>query len=559
MQIQAQPLALVQASAGIQTNRVYKAELVKQTGPDTAIVKINGEEVELTFKDGMPKTNPFHVTLADQDGTLLATVVPAKEEAEPASQPAKLESKIQTLLAALPPEVRSAVSRLLQTGRLPMNADTVRLLETAMKGDLRDAILLLKTVDTPDIPRDVKNMIAASTLSEAREQLKPPPPDAPYPRKERFVELVNLSRPVSERVTPTPETVDRIIRDVPAPQKAVEPLHVPVNRPQFDAVTLPSGRQVVVKEVTNHLATVTNTFRNEQATVTKQLGQVAALVETSPHTARPALETVSTRLTQLIQKTDALLHTDATQEKALVSMTAKLDVALGLLSTKPAESAALIKEVRAALNDFRYVPNHVRLEYIPHGATRAGEIAKVPPFKLDQQLSGRVIQETAQRVQASSLSVKADAANPEAARLASFFQVQQTLNRLDGGQLHQLLLALPAKVQEIDTGIHVHIQNREAGDVVDWENSVLYIRLETPRLGEIAVKLEAIDRHLRLTLEHDDKRVETLARPLLGKIETTLEAIGYKSVTTQFRPLTKTEKVEAEPVATKTSGYDFKI
>lgn len=159
----------------------------------------------------------------------------------------------------------------------------------------------------------------------------------------------------------------------------------------------------------------------------------------------------------------------------------------------------------------------------------------------------------------SSLSVKADAANPEAARLASFFQVQQTLNRLDGGQLHQLLLALPAKVQEIDTGIHVHIQNREAGDVVDWENSVLYIRLETPRLGEIAVKLEAIDRNLRLTLEHDDKRVETLARPLFGKIETTLEAIGYKSVTTQFRPLTKTEKVEAEPVTTPTSGYDFKI
>ncbi|WP_445002771.1 hypothetical protein [Exiguobacterium alkaliphilum] len=559
MQIQAQSLALVQASAGIQTNRVYKAELVKQTGPDTAIVKINGEEMELTFKDGMPKTNPFHVTIAEQDGTLLATVVPPKEEAEPASQPAKLEAKIQTLLAALPPEVRSAVSRLLQTGRLPMNADTVRLLETAMKGDLRDAILLLKTVDTPDVPRDVQNVIAASTLSEAREQLKPPPADAPYPRKERFVELINLSRPVSERVTPTPETVDRIIRDVPAPQKSVESLHVPTNRPQFDAVTLPSGRQVIVKEVTSHLATVTNTFRNEQATVTKQLGQVAALVETSPHTARPALETVSTRLTQLIQKTDALLHTDATQEKALVSMTAKLDVALGLLATKPAESATLIKEVRAALNDFRYVPNHVRLEYIPHQASRAGEIAKVPPFKLDQQLSGRVIQETAQRVQASGLSVKADATNPEAVRLASFFQVQQTLNRLDGGQLHQLLLALPAKVQEIDTGIHVHIQNREAGDVVDWENSVLYIRLETPRLGEIAVKLEAIDRNLRLTLEHDDKRVETLARPLLVKIETTLEAIGYKSVTTQFRPLTKTEKVEAEPVTTPTTGYDFKI
>ncbi|WP_228615881.1 hypothetical protein [Exiguobacterium sp.] len=552
MQIQAHPAALIAASAGIQTNRVYKAELVKQTGPDTAIVKINGEEMELTFKDGMPKTNPFHVTLADQDGTLLATVVPPKEEAETAAPPAKLDTKIQTLLAALPPEVRSAVSRLLQTGRLPMNEDTVRLLETAMKGDMRDTILLLKTLDTPDVAPDTLRGLAASTLVEARHQLKAPPPDAPYPQKERYVELVNLTRPASERVTPTPATIDRIIRDVPAPITRPEPR---------ETLPLSSGRQVAVKEVTTHLATVTNTFRNEQATVTKQLGQVAALVEQNPHVARPALETVSTRLTQLIQKTDALLHTDATQEKALVSMTAKLDVALGLLSTKPAESAALIKEVRAALNEFRYVPNHVRIEYIPHGTTRAGEIAKVPPFKVDPNLSGRVIQETAQRVQvqASSLSVKADAANPEAARLASFFQVQQTLNRLDGGQLHQLLLALPAKVQEVDTGIHVHIQNREAGDVVDWENSVLYIRLETPRLGEIAVKLEAIDRNLRLTLEHDDPKVEALARPLLGKIETTLEAIGYKSVTTQFRPLTKTEKVEAEPVNTPTTGYDFRI
>ena len=554
MQIQAPLTATIAVTAGIQTNRVYKAELVKQTGPDSGIVKINGELVEVTFEGGLPKTSPFQVTLADQDGQLIGTVVvkPDPESLDtPSGQPIKLDTKIQALLASLPPEVRSAVSRLLQSGRLPMNEDTVRLLETVFKGDLRDAVLWLKTMETPQISQDVARDLTISSLEEARQQLKPPSPDASYPQKERYVELVNLSRPVSERVTPTPETVDRMIATLDHPRP---------NRPEpRDALPPVLGRQVVVKEVTTHLATVTNTFRNEQATVTKQLGQVAALVEANPHQARPALETVSTRLTQLIQKTDALLHTDASQEKALVTMTAKLDVALGLLSTKPIESAALIKEVRTSLNEFRYVPNHVRLEYIPHQANRAGELSRVAPFKVDPNLSGRVIQETAQRVQASTLSLKADAATPEAQRLASFFQVQQTLNRLDGGQLHQLILALPAKVQEIDTGIHVHIQNREAGDIVDWENSVLYIRLETPRLGEIGVKLEAIDRNLRLTLEHDDPTVETLARPLLGKIETTLEAIGYRSVTTQFRPLTKTEKPEIERPKLETTGYDFRI
>lgn len=575
MQIQAQATAVSSVLPGIQTNRTYKAELVKQTGPDSAIVKINGEEVEVTFKDGLPKTNPFQVTLAEQDGVLMATVVPPKEEtlesAPPASASSKLDAKIQTLLASLPPEVRSAVSRLLQSGRLPMNEDTVRLLETAFKGDMRDVILHLKTLDTPTVPREMAREIAVLSLNEAKQQITPPAPNAPYPQKERYVELVNLSRPVSERVTPTPETIDRVIRDL-TPTTPTSPR--PIESESRQAMLLPpiNGKQVMVKEVTSHLATVTNTFRNEQATVTKQLGQVAALIETNPHAARPALETVSTRLTQLVQKTDALLHTDVTQEKQLVAMTAKLDVALSLLATKPQESATLVKEVRATLNDFRYAPNQTRIEYIPHGATRAGEMPIVASLKLDSTLSGRHIQEVAQRVQTqaqlaqatsntptSALSVRGDTTNPEAQRLASFFQVQQTLNRLDGGQLHQLLFALPAKVQEIDTGIHVHIQNREAGDVVDWENSVLYIRLETPRLGEIGVKLEAKDRNLRLTLEHDDSTVERLARPLLGKIEQTLETIGYKSVTTQFKPLTKADRVIEEPTIAPTTGYDFRI
>lgn len=575
MQIQAQATAVSSVLPGIQTNRTYKAELVKQTGPDSAIVKINGEEVEVTFKDGLPKTNPFQVTLAEQDGVLMATVVPPKEEtlesAPPASASSKLDAKIQTLLASLPSEVRSAVSRLLQSGRLPMNEDTVRLLETAFKGDMRDVILHLKTLDTPTVPLEMAREIAVLSLNEAKQQITPPAPNAPYPQKERYVELVNLSRPVSERVTPTPETIDRVIRDL-TPTTPISSR--PIESESRQAMPLPpiNGKQVMVKEVTSHLATVTNTFRNEQATVTKQLGQVATLIETNPHAARPALETVSTRLTQLVQKTDALLHTDVTQEKQLVAMTAKLDVALSLLATKPQESATLVKEVRAALNDFRYAPNQARIEYIPHGATRAGEMPTVAPLKLDSTLSGRHVQEVAQRVQVqaqlaqatsntptSALSVRGDTTNPEAQRLASFFQVQQTLNRLDGGQLHQLLFALPAKVQEIDTGIHVHIQNQEAGDVVDWENSVLYIRLETPRLGEIGVKLEAKDRNLRLTLEHDDATVERLARPLLGKIEQTLETIGYKSVTTQFKPLTKAERVIEEPKTAPTTGYDFRI
>lgn len=103
MQIQAPLTAAVAVTAGIQTNRVYKAELVKQTGPDSGIVKINGEHVEVTFEGGLPKTNPFQLTLAEQDGQLIGTIVVKPEPETPdtsSGQPVKLDTKIQALLAS---------------------------------------------------------------------------------------------------------------------------------------------------------------------------------------------------------------------------------------------------------------------------------------------------------------------------------------------------------------------------------------------------------------------------------------------------------------------------
>ena len=109
---------------------------------------------------------------------------------------------------------------------------------------MRDVILHLKTLDTQTVPREMAREIAVLSLNEAKQQITPPAPNAPYPQKERYVELVNLSRPVSERVTPTPETIDRVIRDL-TPTTPISSR--PIESESRQAMPLPpiNGKQVM--------------------------------------------------------------------------------------------------------------------------------------------------------------------------------------------------------------------------------------------------------------------------------------------------------------------------
>ncbi|MET4653982.1 hypothetical protein ABIC15_000697 [Exiguobacterium sp. PvP048] len=616
--------------------KTYSGTVLEKTGPNTALVQVGREKVEMTFTGDVPEgTFQFQVKGQTAEGYLIEQVTEQTEPDVPVTGPTKPDSSgvDATLLDDLPPELKQAVARLLATGQLPQTPETVARLVAALQGTYKDLVLqlVIRPSDSA-LPADADVLIAqllgstdslVHVLPERQAVLEKPtlsnvialdvaratlpthhdidqatpvalrqiaahvPADArpdllaqidrgELPEvREQLRSYFPSERPVlSER--PAPSKLEQLTAVIAQAQAAPAEKNVPSAAPIRSNLT-------VIAEVTPRLAEVTNDFRREQRTIVSQLRQIEPLVEERPLQMAQVIESTANRLRQTFQQTDAMLHTSMRDEKQLIQLLSKLErgTELALLG-RGAEAKAVVQEVRLILEAFRYAPANVRTAYLPElnpslrPAVANTQQTPVPsqsqpastgqrpiPYEPGQN-SPRVLQETVQKtlqLQTAELKLATPAANPEAAKLQTFLNTQQQVNKPDNNQqLQQLLLALPVQLVEGTAGLHVHLQNKRPDEVIDWENNTLYVQLETPRLGDIGVRVETVNRKMQITIENDFPLLERLATPFLERTTEALQATGYQDVRIRFDAFTKDQTIPetVKPDETPT-GYDYRI
>ncbi|MCK2156360.1 hypothetical protein [Exiguobacterium sp. 17-1] len=617
--------------------KTYSGTVLEKTGPNTALVQVGREKVEMTFTGDVPEgTFQFQVKGQTTEGYLIEQVTEQTDPDVPVTGTTKPDSSgvDATLLDDLPPELKQAVARLLATGQLPQTPETVARLVAALQGTYKDLVLQLVTRPSDSaLPADADVLIAQ--LLGATDTLV----DI-LPERQAVIEKPTLSNVIAldvaratlpthhdiDQATPValrqiaahvpadvrPDILGRIdrgeLREVreqlqsyfpserpvlterPAPSK-LEQLTAVIAQAQAvpaEKISPPAApvrsNLTVIAEVTPRLAEVTNDFRREQRTIVSQLRQIEPLVEERPLQMAQVIESTANRLRQTFQQTDAMLHTSMRDEKQLIQLLSKLErgTELALLG-RGAEAKAVVQDVRQTLEAFRYSPANVRTAYLPElnpslrpavantqqtnqpgSPNQSASTAQRPiPYEPGQN-SPRVLQETVQKtlqLQTAELKLATPAANPEAAKLQTFLNTQQQINKPDSNQqLQQLLLALPVQLVEGTAGLHVHLQNKRPDEVIDWENNTLYVQLETPRLGDIGVRVETVNRKMQITIENDFPLLERLATPFLERTTEALQATGYQDVRIRFDAFTKdhTTPETVKPDETPT-GYDYRI
>jgi len=622
--------------------KTYSGTVLEKTGPNTALVQVGREKVEMTFTGDVPEgTFQFQVKGQTIEGYLIEQVTEQTEPDVPVTGPTKPDSSgvDATLLDDLPPELKQAVARLLATGQLPQTPETVARLVAALQGTYKDLVLQLVTRPSDSaLPADA-NVLIAQLLGSTDSLIDV------LPERQAVIEKPTLSNvialDVARATLPTHHDIDQatpvalrqiaahvpadvrpdllaqidrgelpevreqlrsyfpserpVLSERPAPSK-LEQLTAVIAQAQAtpaEKISPPAApvrsNLTVIAEVTPRLAEVTNDFRREQRTIVSQLRQIEPLVEERPLQMAQVIESTANRLRQTFQQTDAMLHTSMRDEKQLIQLLSKLErgTELSLLG-RGAEAKAVVQEVRLALEAFRYAPANVRTAYLPElnpglrPAVANTQQMLVPsqsqPLSTNQppstgqrpipyepgQNSPRVLQETVQKtlqLQTAELKLATPAANPEAAKLQTFLNTQQQVNKPDNNQqLQQLLLALPVQLVEGTAGLHVHLQNKRPDEVIDWENNTLYVQLETPRLGDIGVRVETVNRKMQITIENDFPLLERLATPFLERTTEALQATGYQDVRIRFDAFTKDHATPetVKPDETPT-GYDYRI
>ncbi|WP_214807665.1 hypothetical protein [Exiguobacterium sp. s144] len=617
MNIQLNPARPAQSpgQTPLSETKTYKGTVLEQTGPHTALVQVGRDKIEMTFTGDVP-TGDFQFKVKGQtaEGYLIEQLTPATPDAETPPVLSVPSNVDPALLEGVPAELKQAVAKLLASGQLPQTSEIVAQLVTALQGTYKN--LALELVSRPDttLPVDADVLIASllATTEDYPDVL--PERDAlkeqPTFEKAVALDVARVTLPTQREIeTASPLHIRQYIEHLPAekrpalvatlergdvetvrkqlapyfPQAPLEPktsvreqligLTARASQPEAQAAQTTPVRSALtlVREVTPRLAEITNDFKSQQRTIVSQLRQIEPLVETRPVQMVAVIESTAQRLKQVFQQTDALLHTSMKDEKQLIHFLSKLErgAELALLG-RGTEAKAVIQEVRIAFEAFRYAPANVRPTYLPEmqglppqAPTLPAQVAtKAVPYE-PQQNSPRLLQETVQKtlqLQTAELKLSTPAANPEAAKLQTFLAAQQQVNKPDSQQqLNQILLALPVQLVEATAGLHVHLQNKRPDEVIDWENNTLYVQLNTPRLGEIGVRVETVNRKMQITIENDFPVLEQLATPFLDRTTDALQATGYQDVRIQFRPFTREQVTETVKQDEIPRGYDYRI
>lgn len=154
--------------------------------------------------------------------------------------------------------------------------------------------------------------------------------------------------------------------------------------------------------------------------------------------------------------------------------------------------------------------------------------------------------------------------------------MEQTLSNLTGQQLlskhestgmQQLAMQLPFLLEKQVENVKIFVNSQKQGESIDWENCSLYFVLETKKMGEVGIMLNAQNSNLSLTFKNDQDDFQEKMTPLAAESLTRLQEIGYHAGAVQFKPFTaQTVDVptpapagQSDRAPLKQKGYDFTI
>ena len=371
------------------------------------------------------------------------------------------------------------------------------------------------------------------------------------------------------------------------------------------------SKQFFVQTVTKKMAQAALDFKTVKRDVMRQLETVAQVAENKSPAARlqatSMLEMAIKQLDNAILKSDIMLFTDMVTEKQLMKASSALAEAKKQLRQGDAAGARnIVNEVKNMLANIVFKPSEAKVKHFVrmHGETTA-DSSKAFLEQVNQVMqppvdgpSARHVFDTIRRLglmheyeAAERLVLKgneeesalpnikevllrlAQSGNESVARQAeqalTNLTGQQLLNKWDGMMGWQsFFFTLPLLWQHEVRNVNVYVNARQDGERIDWENCQLYFLLETKKLGDLGILLQANERNLSITLRNDRDDFAQKAAPFIEMAKKRLEEIGYHVKAINVDKLTNETKREEEekrapsirPYGSFTErGYDFTI
>lgn len=378
-------------------------------------------------------------------------------------------------------------------------------------------------------------------------------------------------------------------------------------------------KDIIVTKVTKQLAEATQAFKELKRDISKSLDNTHRLLDQykggATVQAKQMLESAISKLDNTILKSDLMLLTDMKTEKSLMQASSKLAEARNLLSKgEVAQASTLIKEVQKQIDQLIFKPVDQKIVHMVKGDLNQNTSAENQLLNQYNKTAQGMMEPSArsmyETVRSMGLNYDNDVANhlafnkgnnqaweqnqtqqqnmkaallkltqndaldskvvQQAETALSNITGQQLLSKSDApGSMQSMFFTLPMMLGGNPESLQVFVNSKTEGQEVDWENCNLYFLIETKKLGDVGILLNATDRNLSITVKNDMPNFKTRMQPLVATAKEKLKDIGYNVNTISFTPMTAKKEVQQvnntpqeskplRPIFTE-KGMDFKI
>ncbi|WP_088102418.1 hypothetical protein [Halalkalibacter urbisdiaboli] len=382
-----------------------------------------------------------------------------------------------------------------------------------------------------------------------------------------------------------------------------------VQNEEFQTSIELASKNIAVTTITEKLAKAAADFKSLQRDISRTLDQVVRQVDQfrsqAQVQAKPLLETTIKKLDNAILRSEMMLLTDMKTERSLMQASSQLAEAKKLLAKGQHQAAnQIVKDVKGLVERLNFQPSETKVKHYvamneqqpaktysqqytetvkvntqdggPRamfetlrgiGLNRDSELAQQLALGRDQQQ-----QENSQRnLKSALMQIVREEEGARASHLA-----QQALNNITGQQLlsrsdqqanlQSMFFNLPFLLQEKVENLQVYVNSRNEGQKVDWENCSLYFLMETQKMGEIGIMVNATERQLSVTLKNDQLDFQMRMEPLVQKAVERLSEIGYSingikyaTLSMEDKQTTSTSTTEKQQPIFSEKGFDFKV
>ncbi|UQZ76049.1 hypothetical protein C2I17_16645 [Niallia circulans] len=350
-----------------------------------------------------------------------------------------------------------------------------------------------------------------------------------------------------------------------------------------------SSKDILVTKISQKLAEATHEFRDIKREIYRNLDNAQKLMEKYKDSSIPQaskiIESTIAKLDQTILKSDLMLYADMRTEKRLLQASSQLAEAKKYLSNgNTAKATEIVSEVKKMVESIQYKPSEQKIvHYVSKNSALLEEVSPLKSLVKQSEDMGRNYilegeepssRQMYEKIRSFGLNRESDVANKLVSshtptkeqednlkttllKLASSEnlgdetvsrQAEQALNNINGqqllnkqdssSQLQSMFFNLPMLLGEKNENIQVFINSKSKGEQVDWENCNLYFLLETKKLGDVGILLNATDRNLSITVKNDLADFEKKMSPLSKIAVDRLQEIGYQVQNIQFTHLT---------------------